>query len=490
MAVAFAIPILAFLLECIVGPESGIDSGFFRYVGWNLSNGGRMYETIWDNKGPVLFLPQCLGYLLFPCGTFGPGAVLLVMWLAILWCARKVFSRLTNDDSVAVWATFFTALICSGMFGLSHQNNQEMISLFFAFVGVLAALACGDCYGSFGLGVCVALVFLVKPNLVSFGGAFVVVWVYDAIISRQLGILMRKCLFSLAGFSLSLLLVTTYFAISGRAYALWDATFLFGFFEYGNRDVSWLDFWSRWITQRFANPFGGNCDCWQLPMFLLMFATGILGGVGLWRAYRRREALFLLVWMTMEYVMALSFRQFFEHYLLMTCPTAVVLTTWFALWRSKQSRCGRYVVHSIAVATVFLFAVYSTGMVYAVHRNNSKDDWLNKTREWAAENVQGGPVVVLGAIRGAWLMDQLKLKSPQKYCGVLMNYTLAKADWRKKEMAADLLRALQSQDARWLFSEKPLDEVSDIFAGSGEVGVELDRWHPVFEVPFGCFYRR
>ncbi len=156
-----------------------------------------MYETIWDNKGPVLFLPQCLGYLLFPCGTFGPGVVLLLMWLAILWCARKVFSRLTNDDSVAVWATFFTALICSGMFGLSHQNNQEMISLFFAFVGVLAALACGDCCGSFGLGVCVALVFLVKPNLVSFGGAFVVVWVYDAIISRQLGILMRKCLFSL-----------------------------------------------------------------------------------------------------------------------------------------------------------------------------------------------------------------------------------------------------------------------------------------------------
>ena len=438
-----------------------------------------------------MFLPQFLGYLIVPTGRCGPGLVVMAMWVASAILYRRIVLKLTGNGHVASVSAFVYVVLAAGMGGLATQNSQEAIALFFVMVGVAGCLLRGGRTGSFLLGVCVACVFLIKPNLVSFGGAFLVLWAYDAISQGDWKMFMRRGSLSFFGFAGMLLLVTVYFAFSGRAYDFWDATFLFGFFEYGNRDVSLLEFWQRWVLRRLEDPFGGNHDIWQLPMFLVLFCVSLFGGIRLWCRGHRGPSVFLLSWLVLEYVMVLSFRQFFEHYLVMVCPVVSVLSVYF-INMVKLSSVRLAAVVRVGLLVVFCgwYLLYCVGMVCAVRRNNTKEGWEERLEQYAMRNIGGEQIAVIGGVRTAGLMDFLKMKTPQKYCCVLMNHTFAKAAWRRREMTDDLLAALRSPETMWLFCERTREDIRTEFAECPDVALELSGWREAYATPLGVFYRR
>ena len=59
--VALAVPVMAFIAECVVGPEFGVDAGVFRYLGWVMSTGGELYRTVGIIRGQYCFCPSFWG---------------------------------------------------------------------------------------------------------------------------------------------------------------------------------------------------------------------------------------------------------------------------------------------------------------------------------------------------------------------------------------------------------------------------------------------
>ena len=59
-----------------------LDSCFFQVVGWNWANGGVAYLTAWDQKGPVIYFINMLGYLLLgsKVGVWFLQVVSLLLW--------------------------------------------------------------------------------------------------------------------------------------------------------------------------------------------------------------------------------------------------------------------------------------------------------------------------------------------------------------------------------------------------------------------------
>lgn len=485
---ALAIPVIAFIIECLFGPGTA-DGDVFRYIGGNMASGGRLYETAWDNKGPVLFLPQYLGYLLFPWGNWGPGFIIMLMWIGLGVLFHHWLLTLCKDKTLSTLAMFIMILTASGMDGLANQNAQEPTTLFFVLAGLTASFCLHVRIGSLILGACVAAAFLVKPNLVSFGAASIVMWSYDLCKTRNWPAFWSRILFSFLGFAGTITAVTGYFGLTGRGFALWDATLLFGLFEYGNRDVTIWGFWQKWFTIRLQDPLGGNHNIWVLPLYIALFFSSLIGVVQLWKSGRKALSVFFMTWLTGEYAMALCMRQFFEHYLVMLCPVAVTLSAFAFQPLARHSHKTRtFFTFSICLLTVW-YGVYDIGMTHAVWRNGRVTNWKLRLKQWSTEN-RVDRLITLGSLPAAGILDYLKINANQKYFAVLMNYKLAKADWRKREMEDDLLNALRDQRSKWLFSEKSLEDVARTFSTRPEMSHELECWTKSFEIPSGAIYKR
>ena len=425
-AAAFLMPVAAYLGEWICG-FCASDASIFRYIGKCVAGGGVLYQCAWDNKGPLLLLPNALGWMIG--GVHGPGFVFLCFGLVSTAGVWAISRRYCGSLSAAC-AMFLYSTVLVGNGAAKQLNSQEWAAVFFIVLGVWALLRLRSAFGSFLLGIAVGCVFLVKPNLVSFGGAALVLW--SVLFAR--GELTARAFAgrlagSFAGFVLTLAGVSGWFAAQGAFFDLWDATLLFGLFEYCKVDQSWLSWWTGYLL----DP--------PRYLWIILHAAGlvVLAFCGV-RALARRGkdplALFFATWVTIDLVMTFGFKTFYEHYLVVLYPACCILTG--ILLDDLCVRGKRISSGAIAVFCLVSFAVFAAYDCVGFRFARQQDRRLSALCARLSKILPKGAQVALEGGHGtSELACRLDVRCPQRHFNAQMNHHFA-GERRRAEIIREL----------------------------------------------------
>ena len=490
LAVAFALPLVSFLCVAKFGTYP-CDASIFRFVGRCVAEGGVPYVDAWDNKGPMLFLPQAVGYWLLPgWGSLGPEFVSLLISLATV----ALFHRLARRLEMSAWgAAAATCVFSFASWSLAHvffANNQEAIAALFIVSGVLCGLGAATRLRLAGLGAMVGCAFLVKPNLVAFGGAFVIAWGIEAIRTREGRALARRLAWSFAGFVGVLGVVTGLFALKGAAYEMWDATLLFGLFEYAKSDVPYFTWWVQALrTHGMGTMWGANLYLW-----IAAVVGGVVGNIGGLTDCRidrltdcRVDGLplsgqsvyqsvsqsvnqsigqsvnqsvsqsisqsvnFLLVWLILEFLMLFSVTSFYPHYLIVSwVPLALGVGGLFEsterTWTVRGAKLA--VVVALAMAAVMAVRFVRGDCLRMRTANEGKAELV----AWIGRMIpKGARVAVEGSFEVIEILDAANLRVGTRYFNAEMNAKFA-GEERRARIGREVEKA--RQEAKWLIAPK------------------------------------
>ena len=468
LTLAIALPILAYVGEWM-GAFAWSDSSIFRYIGKCVAEGGVMYQCAWDNKGPMLLLPNALGWRLM--GVHGPGLVMMLMGLASVVLFHRIATLLAQERSAA-WATALYSAVLVGNPAAVNFNSQEWAAVFFILIGVFSLLRGGRIAGPLVIGTCVGCVLLIKANLVSFGGAALVLWLSDAITRKSSWKEVLQCAaWSFVGFAGTLGLVTGVFAACGAAYDMWDATLLFGLFEYCKTDEPWfswaMDYWGKWHKGE-----------WVVLHYAALLVFAVCGVVALMRKRGGRMVLFLATWLIFDLFMTFGFKTFYNHYLVVSYPELCLL---FAC--AVEAFAGRRFLQrtgiSFAVASIAVFVAY--GFVgWRSFRNWNRD--IERIEAWMDANLpEGGLIAFGGGLYTPEIAVRTKARCPQKYFNAEMNYHFA-GEKRRGEILAELSDVLSRDDVKYLV-------IHDVEKFVGWSGMGFVRDLPTTQVAGASFIR-
>ena len=447
LAIAFALPVICFVMELMFG-NTPSDSSVFRYIGWRMSCGACAYTEVWDCKGPILLLLNELGYILLPSGDFGPGLVFLVLWIASLLLLRRIVADI-NPVAAGPAVLAFSAMGV-GVGEMMFQNCQEIVAVLFALCAwSVESLAkdVGARKRSFVVGLCVGGAFMTKANLAASGLALAVKWLCDFMHERDRRLLTRRIVFSALGFISSIGSVCALFLPSGLRSML-DGWILYNLLE---RCIGVEMSWSQWwLDYLFAKTNYSQFPSWCLPLCVtgsvLVLATRIQGCVP------------FKVWLVAELVMAVVSKGFWNHYLTVAfVPLSILVALNIA--ESHSVKIMRHVfVAWLAALTLFNAHALAKGV-----RESAM--WPCARNAEIAEIGQiilpGTRVVACGSHGTAELMTRLRLTTPQKYVTWLfwINNT---SQVRKQEIQGEFHDACADDGIRWLLTDIPIEEVGDL----------------------------
>ena len=211
LAIALALPIVGFLMDAFLCPEPHLDAEMFRYFGWRMVCGDRLYLDVWDCKGPMLLFFNALGAKLWAGSCVGCDFVAMMCWvLTIVLLYRCIADSLVSRFAAAIAACLFSFWGC-GIWGLRFQNCQEIIAALFAMLAISVGLHNDTRNRPFLIGACAAGAFMTKGNLASFGVAFFALWLYDFCLYRDFAKFVRNITYSFFGCVLTITSVLLYF---------------------------------------------------------------------------------------------------------------------------------------------------------------------------------------------------------------------------------------------------------------------------------------
>lgn len=462
LAVALSATLLPFLFELLVGTPI-CDSSLFRYIGHRVASGGVLYECAWDNKGPTLFVPQILGYLLFPnWENHGPGFIIMLMCLSsvlMTWLFARKIGLSINMAALSSLLYSVSTLACQGLYA---QNSQEFIALFFITAGLGMSFDSIRCSRLIFMGGCAGMVFLIKPNLISFAAAIAILWIFDYITKRDVELFVRRVVCSASGFFVVLISVTAWFAIYGMAYEMWDASLLFGMFEYCHFEQSWLSWWANKL-KGMLSTLGG-----AFP-FLLYFA-GMIGAFAGIDQFRRRSELRLFVyflsWMLLETVMLFGFKTFYHHYMIVQWLPMALLLTYIASCDSANRKFILSAFSLLFAAIVWRYALSAAVFVY----HGAVDFSPRREFESKARNIilPGEKVAAIGAFYVADVLDVCNAKTIQHF-NARMNWKFSKSEMRKLKITSQMRMVLQDKTIKHLVAPSdPEKFLNDLVFWTGD----------------------
>ena len=396
-----------------------------------------MYQCAWDNKGPMLLLPNALGWWLM--GVHGPGLVMMLMGLVSVALFHRIATLLVSGCPAA-WATLLYSAALVGNTAAVNYNSQEWAAVFFILLGVYSLLKTGRAVGSFVLGVCVGCLVLIKANLVSVGAAALALWIVEILSHKKSWKELSLCVgWSFTGFAGLLGLVTGVFALYGAAYDMWDATLFFGLFEYCKSDESWfawaMNFWGEWHREE-----------WVVLHYVTLLMLATCGLIALLRRRDGRMVVFFAVWVTFDLLMTFGFKTFYNHYLVVSYPELCLLFA-CAIEAFAARRFLRLVCVVFVVASFSIFIAY--GFV-GVKSNNLQNLDLKRIEAWMDENISAESQIAFGG--GSYTSEiavRTKAYCPQKYFNAAMNYFFA-GKKRRGEIVAELSDVLSRGYVKYL----------------------------------------
>ncbi len=263
-----ALILVSFVFVCIFSYSTsfhydllGGDSSLFQVVGKYWAQGYLPYVDIFEHKGPLLFLINAIGYVIYPrIGVMVPQIIFLYLSCLFIWRAMELYSS-------SKWKIFFMLLTLL-FYATNYEegNHVEDYSVLFLSMAVYCFLRSlkenkfpplyGFIYG-FGFGAC----FLMRLSDAAQICCQVFLIAIFLLQERAFKNLWQNFLSFCAGFILIVLPFVIYFAAHGALYEMFYGTILF------NLKYTGASFHFPFIFQVMYNIFH------FLPLFIIIIVA-------------------------------------------------------------------------------------------------------------------------------------------------------------------------------------------------------------------------
>ena len=453
--IAAAIPFFGLILLVLFG-TSAWDTDYFEYIGWNVSQGRRLYVDIWDCKGPVLYLIYAVGQWLWPNGHIAGQIVMFFFWELSVW----LFYRLFKKEALAAWAgrgalgfVFLAMSLCYFV----RIGAQETLGVFFALLSLNLLAKSVRWWRFLLLGGIVGLALMTKATLVAFAGALLVEWTVQFLRTKDFHEFVIRLGFSALGFTISIVTIVL-LTCPTAVWEMFDASFLYNALERNNVcPESWLILWlirardilcGRWDW--FVN------EGWYLPLFAWL--------VFICLRYRPSKSMgfpsscYLKVWIVLEVVLNLNGKKFHDHYCVVLCaPLAMMLMT-SNMWR-WNSRIRHFTIFVCIVGGLLAIEKSAHFHLSYLRRQAVGREVEKRVSKALRRSILAHERV---ATCGRGMLPRLLLRvralNRNRYCS--WGYWVYRCSAERRiEILQDFLAACQASDNQWLFSEVPIDKL-------------------------------
>jgi 4-amino-4-deoxy-L-arabinose transferase-like glycosyltransferase len=305
------------------------DATLFAYGGRLVLNGAIPYRDFWDNKPPLIFYIEALGYWLFGTTWLGPTLVQALAFvstvLAFAWLGRLLHP--TARAARMLFLGLCTFGLSLPVFVMDGANLTENYLLLLVAVCIalldpwqpeprpLRWLLAGGVAGT---------AFLLRPNAISLGALALACLVFHGSLlepwSRRVRGTLLLC-FALGG-AAPLLVTTAYFGLHGAAGEFWFATTVYNLTAYHELFLARASLFEARRYFMFDAQFGIGA---------LLIATAIAFPLTLslclrLPAKKARQSLARLalglVWFAADFGLVLATGHPYAHYVLMLFPSA------------------------------------------------------------------------------------------------------------------------------------------------------------------------
>lgn len=157
-----------------------LDSYCYRYMGMLMSKGGIPYRDAFDNKGPLLYLLNCIGYLINK--KFGVFIIEYIFMMAYLCLQYAIARRFTDVKRSVIYTVAALGPIGAFLVG----NMAEEYALVFISVGILVFIDYflfdkRDAFRIVVCGISCGAVLMLRPNMVAVWAVFCIYAVFESI---------------------------------------------------------------------------------------------------------------------------------------------------------------------------------------------------------------------------------------------------------------------------------------------------------------------
>ncbi|MCR4791471.1 MAG: hypothetical protein K5871_01835 [Lachnospiraceae bacterium] len=317
-----------------------LDSYCYRYVGMVMARGGIPYLDAFDNKGPLLYLLNCIGYLIGKKhGVFAVEFIFMLFYLAVQYAIARRFADIKRSLIYT-----FAALGPIGAFFLG--NMTEEYALLFISIGILVFVDYflfdkRDLYRITICGVSCGAVLMLRPNMVAVWAVFCIYCILTEIREKK-SFPLKTASFFLLGVMIAVIPFLVWLAANGAIGEFWKDYMLTNM-NYSSEYSSAAD-----ILASFKSYLLGSIS--EVYMLLLVFLIIKKENTGFNIAY----LLFMIINIL---VMSLSGKGF-EHYGMVTVPALVYPLSASSDVIKKQLKKRSYLFDAVSLLTSVILSGY------------------------------------------------------------------------------------------------------------------------------------
>lgn len=233
----------------------GRDGGYYMYLGKALKSGAKLYDDIWESKGPLIFWINALGMGrdFSRWGLFFIEIVFMAVSLFIAYFAiNKRYGKLPALATILLGSYLLTFVIGPG-------NSVEEFSLPFTWISIAALVLLISkpqklFLPFFLMGATIVLNFLLRANNIGTQAMVIVVSLIFAFTKRKECRFWKSLLFLFLGALTVILPVSLYFIVNGTFTAMIETSIIYNFFystsrghAFSNSIMPAIDIFSRWF---------------------------------------------------------------------------------------------------------------------------------------------------------------------------------------------------------------------------------------------------
>lgn len=214
--------------------ELNHDSGMFQYFGYAMNKGLVIYRDIFDHKGPIIFIINYLSVLLGDFGLYIIEFIFIYIFFLYGYKLANIYLKNINIKILIVTITslFIYYLYDGGNTVEGYAVSFIMISLyiftkyyFYYYVKILDIVI---------LGLCFAIVSLIRINMVSLWGVFIIAIMIELLIYKKYKELVNYIFYFSIGLFAIYIPITIYLYLNDSLYQFFYQSILFNIFYLGD----------------------------------------------------------------------------------------------------------------------------------------------------------------------------------------------------------------------------------------------------------------
>jgi len=333
-----------------------IDSAVFQLIGKNWAEGRIPYKDLWELKGPLIFLPNALGYWLLG-SKMGVYIIQIINLSIALYFVRKTF-LLEYNKKVSTLLTYLVVLYFCVFYETGNTVEEYLLplliyafNLLYRYIDKCIEKKEYDLPGGYAFVFGTVLGFSLMSrltNAISICAAILVIG-FLLIYKGKWCNLLKSFLCFIAGFFVLTLPFVIYFYSKDALEEMWYGTFLYGLEYAEHSGFNLLSLHGmRHIILRFVNCY-----------FLLLVAFLII-------KYNPRRKLAGIVWLVISVMTILLFLRLnsFGHYFIITVPfIPIIFIEIHKIWKSMMASWNFTLLRVVAVIYIILGVIGVTNNI-------------------------------------------------------------------------------------------------------------------------------